>query len=81
MPSAMRVVRSGVLLLMFALSMPVFAGNQVTSVSAIPHGAPAATNSGGSADERPHAAIMDLWLATSLSLILLYVRRRRRARH
>lgn len=72
MPSALRLVRSGILLLSLSITAPAMAG-----------GDPRDASSGATqpaAQQQPHAAVMDLWLATSLSLVLLYIRRRRRAR-
>jgi len=77
MPSAMRLVRSGLLLATLSFTAPTIAGG--THTLAPPCAAPAATET-HNACASTHAAVMDLWLATSLGLLLLYYRRRRRMR-
>ncbi len=79
MPRAMRLVRSGAFMLLLGcalypaqvLSAPATAGGQSRNSAALLDPA---------AREQPHAAVMDLWLATSLALLLHYYRRRRRER-
>jgi len=80
MRSALRLVRSGVLFLMIGFTLPAAAGG-ILSASTATSAVPTAQDSQPVERPRSQAAVMDLWLAASLSLILLYVRRRRREGH
>ncbi len=81
MPSALRLVRSGVLILLLGFAPP----------PALADGSPGAAIVQPPADqarrlqhwkdgEQSQAAVMDLWLATSLALLLHHYRRRRRTK-
>lgn len=74
MPSALRLVRSGIAVLALAFCTSTYAGIDTPTTCS----APAATSQLDAVCGVSHAAVMDLWLATSLALIVLYVRRRRR---
>ena len=80
MRSALRLVRSGVLFLMIGFTSSAAVGGTL-SASTATSAVQTAQDSHPVERARSQAAVMDLWLAASLSLILMYVRRRRRERH